>query len=472
MTISSAVDRVQITSGSTITITNLEIQDATQVTVTHKDANGVETTYVKDTDYTVNAALTEVTLTTALLASETATATLNVPRTQATDYKNNGTFNVETLEDSLDKLTLLFKQEKERIDRAVVWTVSSTNSEVKIGDPTADGQYLKWNESNTTFEPTTVAPGSGISDVVDDVSPQLGGNLDTNSFHIDFDTSHGFRDENGNEQLFFTTTASAVNYLTVTNAATGSSPTISAAGDDTNVDLNLNTKGTGDVFVTGGSSALDLDIRSADQSTGVQSRLTLSSQNSASQYDCDVQLLLNTNTATDSSEDTSLLIRTRESGTLGNRMWIDNGAYMQGATGGDQGAGTFNATGVYDDGVLLTCYVFDAALDGDISNKKWDDKVPNRENEDGTVEERKHEDMRKFKKRLGSDHDPLDIDKYAAHWKEKRHLTSLPNEDGWTSESKISTGSLLQRLWETVEIQAVHIENLNQRLKKLEKNKE
>ena len=41
------------------------------------------------------------------------------------------------------------------------------------------------------------------SDLVDDTSPQLGGNLDTNSFMIDFDTSHGIRDENGNEQLFF-----------------------------------------------------------------------------------------------------------------------------------------------------------------------------------------------------------------------------------------------------------------------------
>ena len=41
------------------------------------------------------------------------------------------------------------------------------------------------------------------SDLVDDTTPQLGGNLDTNSFMIDFDDAHGLRDENGNEQLFF-----------------------------------------------------------------------------------------------------------------------------------------------------------------------------------------------------------------------------------------------------------------------------
>ena len=40
-----------------------------------------------------------------------------------------------------------------------------------------------------------------MADVVDDTSPQLGGNLDTNSFMIDFDDAHGIRDENGNEQI-------------------------------------------------------------------------------------------------------------------------------------------------------------------------------------------------------------------------------------------------------------------------------
>jgi len=82
-------------------------------------------------------------------------------------------------------------------------------------------------------------------DVVDDTTPQLGGNLDTNSFMIDFDDDHGIRDENGNEQLQFQTTASAVNHFDITNAATGNSPTISAVGGDSNIDLTLVPKGTG-----------------------------------------------------------------------------------------------------------------------------------------------------------------------------------------------------------------------------------
>ena len=98
-------------------------------------------------------------------------------------------------------------------------------------------------------------------DVVDDTSPQLGGNLDTNSFMIDFDDAHGIRDENGNEQLFFSTTSSAVNYLNATNAATGNDPKLSALGDDSNIDLALSPKGTGEVVV--GTGAADASITSS-----------------------------------------------------------------------------------------------------------------------------------------------------------------------------------------------------------------
>ena len=88
-------------------------------------------------------------------------------------------------------------------------------------------------------------------DVVDDTSPQLGGNLDTNSFMIDFDDDHGIRDENGNEQLQFQTTSSAVNHFDITNAATGNNPSISAVGGDTNIGINLIPKGTGEVQANG-----------------------------------------------------------------------------------------------------------------------------------------------------------------------------------------------------------------------------
>jgi hypothetical protein len=52
-------------------------------------------------------------------------------------------------------------------------------------------------------------------------------------------------DTNGNELIKVTPTASAVNEITLANAATGAGPTISATGDDTNIDLNFAAKGTG-----------------------------------------------------------------------------------------------------------------------------------------------------------------------------------------------------------------------------------
>jgi len=86
---------------------------------------------------------------------------------------------------------------------------------------------------------------SVVADLVNDTSPQLGGNLDTNSHNIGIDDAHGILDENSNEQLIFQTTASAVNYLEVTNSATSNNPSISATGSDTNVGIEFSTKGTG-----------------------------------------------------------------------------------------------------------------------------------------------------------------------------------------------------------------------------------
>lgn len=52
------------------------------------------------------------------------------------------------------------------------------------------------------------------------------------------------RDASGNEAIKTVATASAINEITLTNAATGGSPTIGASGDSTNVGLILAAKGT------------------------------------------------------------------------------------------------------------------------------------------------------------------------------------------------------------------------------------
>lgn len=57
---------------------------------------------------------------------------------------------------------------------------------------------------------------------------------------------------------------------------------------------------------------------------------------------------------TDASEDGAWEFTTITAGATATRLHIRGGAYMNGATSGDMGVGTFNATAVYDDGVLLT----------------------------------------------------------------------------------------------------------------------
>lgn len=205
----------------------------------------------------------------------------------------------------------------------------------------------------------------------------------------------------------------------------------------------------------------------------------------------------NTHDGTYSSQEIEFITAQGGFSAATTRMKIskDGSVVVGSPTGGEKGTGTINAQAVYDDNVLLTCYVIDAALDGQINMEKWDAKVPNRvvpaknavvvdfdaepdaegnrptkvvELEPEGVEERIHEGARKFAARLGGEHDPLDIDKYAAHWKSKRHLSSMPNEEKFDPVLNMPTGSWIQRLIETAEIQAVHIENLNQRLKALE----
>lgn len=64
-------------------------------------------------------------------------------------------------------------------------------------------------------------------------------------------------DANGNEIVVLDTVSSAVNEITVANAATGAGPSISATGSDSNIDLLLAPKGTG-VTKSGGVEVVTL----------------------------------------------------------------------------------------------------------------------------------------------------------------------------------------------------------------------
>jgi len=107
-------------------------------------------------------------------------------------------------------------------------------------------------------------------------------------------------------------------------------------------------------------------------------------------------------------------------------MANDGGLFMAGATGSSQGSGTINAVSVFDDSVLLTDFVFE------------------------------------------EDYEQLSIDEMEEFYIKEKHLPTIDGREVWESEGRFSVGKVSQQVWETVEVQAKYIAELNQRLKVLE----
>lgn len=113
-----------------------------------------------------------------------------------------------------------------------------------------------------------VATGSGINNLIEDLTPQLGGNLDVNNFSI--------VDTNANELIKFGVTASAVNEITLTNNSTTNNPKLSSTGNDTNIGLTIEGKGTGIItFNSPVYFAKPQDMVVTDMTTGVSINLSL-----------------------------------------------------------------------------------------------------------------------------------------------------------------------------------------------------
>lgn len=119
---------------------------------------------------------------------------------------------------------------------------------------------------DTTINGQTIST-SDTTVLVNDTTPQLGGMLDVNGQTI----GDGTR-----ELLAFVEDASAVNHLEIENEATGSGPILRATGDDTNVDLNLATKGSGSLLFESNAIyyATGTDIPVTDGGTGASDAAT------------------------------------------------------------------------------------------------------------------------------------------------------------------------------------------------------
>lgn len=128
-------------------------------------------------------------------------------------------------------------------------TVEGTDQAHSAGDTVA--MYFTethWNEAIAAILAEHAQDGTH-TDITADTLAVSG--VSSLSDHIDVVDAKSIRDGNNNELVTFSQTASAVNELTVKNAATGNAPQVQATGGDTNIDFNIVPKGTGEVTKSG-----------------------------------------------------------------------------------------------------------------------------------------------------------------------------------------------------------------------------
>jgi len=122
------------------------------------------------------------------------------------------------------------------------------------------------SDGDTTVGTTAVAGGDGI--VTNDATTMRQTSVDTFDTYFAGTTKTltnktltapkivdgGFiADANGNEGIVLQTASSAVNAVEITNSATGGSVVLGAMGDDSNIDIDITPKGTGEINIAAGN---------------------------------------------------------------------------------------------------------------------------------------------------------------------------------------------------------------------------
>ena len=210
---------------------------------------------------------------------------------------------------------------------------------------TTSGSGVTWAAADKgtkmIYSDGTNVVDTAFTDLSSDYSPQLSADLDTNGNNITIDNNTGVIDENGNQQITFTTTGSAVNEFNVANAATGNAPAISATGGDTNIDLNITPKGTGRATFNGQGKIQSLAEKVTTEATAATGTVN---------YDVLTQAVWNF--TTDASGNWTLNIRGDGSNSLDSIM--DTGESITVAHIVKQGGTAYYNSAVQVDGSSIT----------------------------------------------------------------------------------------------------------------------
>jgi hypothetical protein len=134
---------------------------------------------------------------------------------------------------------------------------NGTSGAFTVTVKTTSGTGVTWAATDKgtkmVYSDGTNVVDTAFTDLSSDITPQLSGVLDTNGNDIIVDDAGAIEDDSNNPYIRFQKTASAVNYIDVTNQATGSGPAIDAVGSDSNIDLNISPKGIGRVVLGAGA---------------------------------------------------------------------------------------------------------------------------------------------------------------------------------------------------------------------------
>lgn len=160
MTISSETYRNDyVGNGSTTVFTvSFKFFANTDLLVTkYNSTTDVTTTLVLTTDYTVTGAGVdaggEITLVSAPSSVETLSIIRDVPYTQEMDLVENDPFPSDTLEDAIDKVTMLLQQEREADSRTIKLPISATAVTTTLQNPKGRGGYaIRLNVAEDAIE--------------------------------------------------------------------------------------------------------------------------------------------------------------------------------------------------------------------------------------------------------------------------------------------------------------------------------
>jgi hypothetical protein len=291
-----------------------------------------------------------------------------------------------------------------------------TNDGVALGDADqmwsdlflASGSVLNWNNGDCalTHSADTLTLTGCTSVGFGAAQTPWTADVDADGFDLLFRDATGIlSEEAGNAEIvLFNSVGSAVNELTISNAATGSNPSISATGGDGNIGINIAVKGNAGYSLTTPRLMLNLgaggggNVTLYDTSTSPFGPIFSAYHDSASPAANDTVFILNSvaedsagNTfdtgsltfnildPTDASEDGEIEFATTVAGTALERMRIGDGVIV-GSSTTYPGAGNlaFGSGGVINwdaSDVLITHSANDLAFTGVTGDYSFDDTV-------------------------------------------------------------------------------------------------